>query len=93
MSNFRSYVLATVGIVGLAAALALNIVRANNSETQTGVSATAHFKVGGTYLLFPVNGSGTITCKVAEIDAAWLKCEEQNNWVNTNAIISARDAK
>ncbi len=92
MNNLKSYVLAIVGIVSLVAALTLNIVRANNADTAT-VSSTSHFKLGRTYMLMPLNGTGNIKCKVTEVDGAWLGCEGLNELVNTNAMMSVVDLK
>jgi hypothetical protein len=94
MNNLKSYLLATVGILSLVAALTLNVVRANNAEAPTIVSSTAHFNPGRTYLLTPANGTGKIRCKVTQVDGAWLRCEgESSEWVNTDTIMSASDAK
>ena len=92
MNNLKSYVFATIGIVGLVASLTINVVRANN--TQTGVtSSTAHFTPGKTYELSPVNGSGSISCKATSVDGAWLFCEDRGKWVNTNAMMFALDSR
>ena len=92
MNNLKSYMLATIGIVGLVASLTVNIVRANNTETSVTMS-TAHFAPGRSYLLNPANGSGSITCKATSVDGAWLYCEGRNEWVNTNAMMSAVDSR
>jgi hypothetical protein len=91
MNNLKSYLLATIGIVGLVASLTVNIARADNTETAVTIS-TAHFASGRTYLLSPANGSGTITCKVTSVDGAWLYCDGRNEWVNTNAMMFAADS-
>lgn len=92
MNNFKSYVLASVGIFSLAASLTLNIARANHAEASAVTSATAHFSSGRTYLLSPANGSSMIKCKVNSVDGDWLSCED-SSWVNINAMISAVDTR
>ena len=94
MNNLKSFMLATVGIVSLAAFFTLNIVRANNAEAPTVTASTAHFNSGKTYLLTPANGTGQIKCKVTTVDGAWLKCEgEKFEWVNTNTMMYASDSR
>ncbi|HMF56549.1 MAG TPA: hypothetical protein VK619_09410 [Pyrinomonadaceae bacterium] len=92
MNNLKSYVLAAVGILCLVASFTLNAVRAN-SEAPTVASSTAHFNPGRTYLLNPANGGSQIKCKVTVVDGAWLACDGLNEWVNTNAIMSASDSR
>jgi hypothetical protein len=94
MNNLKSYMLAAVGIVSLVAALTLNIVRANNVETPTVVSSTAHFSPQRTYLLNPANGTGQIKCRVVEVDGAWLNCDgDKSEWVNTNTMMSVKESR
>ena len=92
MNNLKSYVLAAVGILSLIASLTFNSVRANHVDAPTVVAATAHFNPGRTYLLNPANAGSQITCKVAEVDGTWLKCEDKGiQWVNTDTIMTATD--
>jgi hypothetical protein len=94
MSNLKSYLLATVGIISLVASLTINVVRATNAEAPTITAATAHFNPGRIYLLSPANGGSQIKCKVTEVDGAWIRCEgEHADWVNTNIMMLARDAQ
>jgi hypothetical protein len=92
MNNPKSYVLATIGIVSLTASLTLNVVSASNKEASRVAASTAHFKLGRTYLLYPVSSTGMMKCKVTYIDGAWLNCDA-NRWVNTNALIEASDSQ
>lgn len=93
MNYLKSYRLATVVVASLVASLAFNIVRAKDPEGWTVTSSTGHFKSGKTYRLTPANGAGVISCKVTDVDGAWLKCEASNEWVNTNAVIYAHDSQ
>lgn len=97
MNNLKSYVLAIIGILSLVATLTLNVARANNAEAPTTMtSSTGHFTRSRTYLLNPTNGTGEIKCKVVEVDGDWLRCEDEGSsseWVNTNALMSAKDSK
>jgi hypothetical protein len=94
MNNLKSYLLAAMGIMCLVATLTLNVVRANNTESPTVTSSTAHFIPQRTYLLNPANGGSQIKCRVVEVDGAWLKCEgESSEWVNTNAMMTVKDSK
>jgi hypothetical protein len=92
MNNLKSYLLAIVGIVSLAASLTLNIARASNTEAVTGAASTAHFKPGKTYLLSPANGASMITCRVTEVDGDWLNCGP-NQWTNSNAMLYAVESR
>ena len=90
MNNFKSYALATVGLVCLVVSLALNLVRANNAGVSTITASTAHFNPGNTYHLTPANGGSQISCNVSEVDGAWLKCQGQSlAWVNTNTMMAS----
>jgi len=93
MNNFKSYVLASVGIVSLTASITLNVVRANNAQTATVTSSTDHFKVGSSYEFYPVNTTGSIRCKIRQVDGDWVVCDGSNEWLNTNAMMSARVPK
>jgi hypothetical protein len=93
MNDRKTYLLATLGIVSLVASLTLNIARASNTDAPTLPASTSHFAPGKVYLLSPANGAGPIKCKVTEIDGAWLKCEGLNQWINSDAMLSAVDSR
>ena len=93
MNNLKGYVLAAVGIVSLTASIAINVVRANNAQASTVISSTDHFKVGSSYQFYPVNSTGSIRCKITQVDGDWVVCEGSNEWLNTNAMMSARAPK
>ena len=91
MNNFKSHVLAVVGILCLVASLALQIVGAGNMKAPTVAASTAHFNPGRTYMFIKADGNRN-ECKVVQVDGAWLKCASLE-WLNTNAMASAFDTK
>ena len=89
MNNLKGYMLATVGLVSLVASITMNVVRANNAQTSSVTSSTNHFKVGSAYKFYPVNATGSIRCKITQVDGDWVVCEGSDDWLNTNAMMSA----
>ena len=93
MDYLKRYLFATVGIACLLTSLVISAAKANNAESSMVTSSTAHFNPGKTYLFAPANGTGKVKCKVIAVDGAWLSCEGSNEWVNTNAMMFATDAR
>jgi hypothetical protein len=70
------------------ATLVAGPTRPNNSNSQEEIELN-NLK---SYMLATANGSGTIKCTPISVDGAWLYCDGRNEWVNTNAMMSAVDS-